>query len=149
VTYIDTNLVVQIPLLNATGEKSAPNYHGDINRLAGVKLCFFDTNCSNSPHWPEKKFMKKHNKSEAPVFDADGYQLNMADLNGEALPEPDKVGFKPFAHGGARQGAGRKNKGRKPLLLRLSPKIIARLRAKAKATHKSVSDVAEETLSVG
>jgi hypothetical protein len=98
---------------------------------------------------PEKKFMKKHNKSEAPVFDAEGYQLNIADLNGEALPEPDKVGFKPLAHGGARQGAGRKNKGRKPLLLRLSPKIIARLKAKAKATHKSVSDVAEESLSVG
>ena len=44
VTYIDTNLVVQIALLNATGEKSAPNYPGDINRLAGVKLCFM-TNC--------------------------------------------------------------------------------------------------------
>jgi hypothetical protein len=97
---------------------------------------------------PEKKFMKKQNKSETPVFDADGYQLNMADLNGEVLHEPDKVGFKPFTHGRARQGSGRKNNGRKPLLLRLSPKIIARLRAKAKATHKSVSDVAEETLSV-
>jgi hypothetical protein len=40
VTYIDTNLVVQIALLNATDEKSAPNYHGDTNRLVGAKLCF-------------------------------------------------------------------------------------------------------------
>ena len=45
---------------------------------------------------------------------------------------------------GAREGAGRKSKGREPVLLRLSPSVIAKLRAKARAAHKSMSDVAEE-----
>lgn len=94
--------------------------------------------------------MKKHNaKSEAPVFDAEGYQLNMSDVNGEQLPNLDTLEFKPFSHGGARDGAGRKSKGREPVLLRLSPSVIAKLRAKARAAHKSMSDVAEETLAVG
>ena len=93
--------------------------------------------------------MKKHNaKFEAPVFDAEGYQLNMSDLNGENLPKPEKLEFKPFSHGGARQGAGRKGNGRKQVLLRLSPSVIAKLKEKARAAHKSMSDVAEEVLAV-
>lgn len=91
--------------------------------------------------------MKKHNaKSEAPVFDAEGYQLNMLDVNGEQLPDLDTLEFKPFSHGGARDGAGRKSKGREPVLLRLSPSVIAKLKAKARTTHKSMSDVVEEAL---
>ncbi len=90
----------------------------------------------------------KSEKSDAPKFDAEGYQVDMRDLNGEALPDLSKLEFRPFAHGGARKGAGRKPSGRKPVLLRLSPSVIQRLRAKAKATHKTISEVAEEKLAV-
>jgi hypothetical protein len=90
----------------------------------------------------------KSEKSDAPKFDAEGYQVDMHDLNGEALPDLSRLEFRPFAHGGARKGAGRKPSGRKPVLLRLSPSVIQRLRAKAKATHKTISEVAEEKLAV-
>ena len=91
--------------------------------------------------------MKKHTaKADAPKFDADGYQIGMTDLNGEALPKPEALKFRPFSHGGARTGAGRKGTGRKPVLLRLSPSVVARLRAKAKAEHKTLSELAEEHL---
>jgi hypothetical protein len=91
--------------------------------------------------------MKKHNGNpNKPAFDAEGYQVNIQDLNGEALPDPARLQFKPFKHGGARSGAGRKPVGRKPVLLRLSPTVIATLRAKAKAEHKTLSAVAEERL---
>lgn len=86
--------------------------------------------------------------SDAPKFDAEGYQTDMQNLNGEALPDPAKLEFRPFSHGGARKNAGRKPSGRTPVLLRLSPAIIQSLRAKAKATHKTISEVAEEKLGV-
>jgi hypothetical protein len=86
--------------------------------------------------------------SEAPQFDAEGYQTNIKDLNGESLPDLDKLEFRPFSHGGARKGAGRKSTGRKPVLLRLSHATIKRLHARAKAESKTISEVAEERLTV-
>lgn len=91
---------------------------------------------------------KRKEKSEKPVFDAAGYQVNLQDLNGEALPNPAGLKFKPFGHGGARAGAGRKPAGRKPVLLRLSPAVLAALRAKAKAEHRTLSEIAEERLAI-
>ena len=83
-----------------------------------------------------------------PEFDAEGYQVNLHDLNGEALPSA-KLEFAPFRHGGARVGAGRKPSGRKPLLLRLTPAAIKRLRLAAKRQNKTISEVAEEKLAAG
>jgi hypothetical protein len=91
--------------------------------------------------------MKKKTESiERPRFDGAGYQVNMKDLNGELLPDLAKLDFRPFQHGGARIGAGRKPSGRKPILLRLSPKLVASLRREAERSHKTLSDVAEERL---
>ena len=84
--------------------------------------------------------------SERPQFDSAGYQVNLKDLNGESLPDLAKLKFRPFKHGGARIGAGRKSSGRKAVLLRLSPKVIAGLRREAERNHKTLSDVAEERL---
>jgi hypothetical protein len=88
--------------------------------------------------------MKKHN--EKPEFDAEGYQLAMNDLNGEALPNPASLKFKPLPRGGARPGAGRKPSGREPIMLRLRPAIARRLRAAAKKQGKTLSEVAEARL---
>lgn len=89
---------------------------------------------------------KKTASSEKPLFNRAGYQINLTDLNGEPLPDLAKLEFRPFKHGGARAGAGRKPSGRKAVLLRLSPKLIARLRKEASRRHKTLSDVAEERL---
>jgi hypothetical protein len=83
---------------------------------------------------------------EKPQFDGAGYQVNMKDLNGESLPDPEKLEFRPFKHGGARVGSGRKPSGRKAVLLRLSPRVISGLRKEAKRDNKTLSDVAEERL---
>jgi hypothetical protein len=83
---------------------------------------------------------------EKPQFNSAGYQANMKDLNGEPLPNLEKMVFRPFKHGGARVGAGRKPSGRKAVLLRLSPRVISGLRNEAKRNHKTLSDVAEERL---
>jgi hypothetical protein len=91
---------------------------------------------------------KQSEKSEAPKFDAESYQVDIHDLNGEALPDPTRLEFRPFAHGGARKNAGRKPSGRKPVLLRLSPSVITSLRARARATHRTISEVAEDRLAV-
>jgi hypothetical protein len=91
--------------------------------------------------------MKKPDEnSDAPKFDTEGYQVDIQDLNGEALPDLSKLDFRPFSHGGARKGAGRKRSGRTPVLLRLSPSVIKSLRAKARATHRTISEVAEDRL---
>lgn len=79
-----------------------------------------------------------------PEFDAEGYQVNMNDLNGEALPSA-ALEFKPFNHGGARTGAGRKASGREPVMLRLRPAIARRLRSAAKKKGKTLSEIAEES----
>ena len=49
----------------------------------------------------------KKPKIEPPVFDADGFQTNIKDLNGTPLPDLSKVQTISF-WGGAREGAGRK-----------------------------------------
>ena len=82
---------------------------------------------------------------EKPAFDAEGYQVNLHDLNGEALPKP-ALKFKPFKQGSARAGAGRKPLARVPVTLRLHPAVIKALRAKAE--RKSLSTVAEERLAL-
>lgn len=89
---------------------------------------------------------KKIEHVEKPRFNSAGYQVSMKDLNGEPLPDPAKLEFRPFQHGGARIGAGRRPSGRKAVLLRLSPKVIAGLRKEAKLNDKTLSDVAEERL---
>jgi len=89
---------------------------------------------------------KRIHRLEKPQFDADGYQVNIKDLNGEALPNLKKLNSQPFAHGGARVGAGRKSSGRKQVLLRLNPDLISEMRMEAKRTHKTLSDIAEARL---
>ena len=89
---------------------------------------------------------KKIGRIEKPQFNRAGYQVNMKDLNGEPLPNPGKLVFQAYHHGGARVGAGRKPTGRKAVLLRLSPKLISALRKEAERKHKTLSDVAEERL---
>jgi hypothetical protein len=89
---------------------------------------------------------RKINPNKRPQFNSAGYQVNLKDLNGELLPDPEKLAFRPFKHGGTRVGAGRKPSGRKPVLLRLSPRVISGLRKEAKRDHKTLSDVAEERL---
>jgi hypothetical protein len=89
---------------------------------------------------------RKINLTEKPQFNSAGYQANMKDLNGEPLPNLEKLAFQYFKHGGARVGAGRKPSGRKAVLLRLSPRVISGLRKEAERNHKTLSDVAEERL---
>jgi len=84
--------------------------------------------------------------AEPPAFDADGYQTNLRNLNGTALPDLARVKAKPLAWGGAREGAGRPSSGRQPVLLRLTPKTVRRLRVSARKQGKTVSDLAEERL---
>jgi len=89
----------------------------------------------------------KKPRIEPPVFDADGYQTNIKDLNGTSLPDLSKV--QAFSlWGGARAGAGRKASGRQPVLLRLTPKTIRALRAAARKQGKTISEIAEERLVV-
>ncbi|SDS17235.1 hypothetical protein [Opitutus sp. GAS368] len=87
----------------------------------------------------------KKPRIEPPVFDAEGYQTNIKDLNGTPLPNLSKVQAVSF-WGGARSGAGRKSTGRQPVLLRLTPKTLRRLRAAARKQGKSISEVAEARL---
>ena len=87
----------------------------------------------------------KKPKIEPPIFDADGFQTNIKDLNGTPLPDLSKVTTRPF-WGGAREGAGRKSTGRQPVLLRLTPKTVRNLRAAARKLGKSFSEVAEARL---
>jgi hypothetical protein len=82
-----------------------------------------------------------------PVFDAEGYQVNLTDLNGTPLPGLKKVRTRSL-WGGAREGAGRKSTGRQPVLLRLHPKTIRMLRTTARKQGKTISEVAEERIVV-
>ena len=84
--------------------------------------------------------------AEKPTFDSEGYQTNIKDLNGTPLPDLTGLEFKPLKHGGRRAGAGRKPSGRNPLLLRLSPNVIAALRKEAARRRLSISEVAEQKL---
>jgi hypothetical protein len=89
---------------------------------------------------------KKMRRVEKPLFNSAGHQINLKDLNGDSLPNPGRVSFQPFNHGGARIGAGRKPSGRKAVLLRLSPRLISELRKEAARSRKTLSDVAEDRL---
>ena len=80
-----------------------------------------------------------------PIFDAEGYQTNIKDLNGTPLPDLSKVRVKSF-WGGARKGAERKPTGRQPVLLRLTPRTIRALRSSARKEGLTVSDFAEQRL---
>ncbi len=86
--------------------------------------------------------------SKPPVFDAEGYQTNLSKLNGTPLPDLSKVKARPLSWGGARNGAGRKSTGRQPVLFRLTPKTVRRLRATARKQGKTISDLAEERLAI-
>jgi len=83
------------------------------------------------------------------VFDREGYQSNLVSLNGERLPDLAKVAARPFKHGGARPGAGRRASGNEPILLRLPPRMITRLRRLAKRQKKGNSVMAGELLEAG
>ncbi len=87
----------------------------------------------------------KKPRIEPPIFDAEGYQTNIKDLNGTPLPDLSKVQAVSF-WGGAREGAGRKSTGRQPVQLRLTPKTVRSLRAAARKQGKSISEVAEARL---
>jgi hypothetical protein len=87
----------------------------------------------------------KKPKIEPPIFDADGYQTNLTELNGTPLPDLKKVRARSL-WGGVRHGAGRKPTGRQPVLLRLTPKTVRNLRAAARKQGKTISDIAEERL---
>jgi hypothetical protein len=87
----------------------------------------------------------KKPRIDPPVFDAEGYQTNLQDLNGTPLPDLSKVQAVSF-WGGARAGAGRKSTGRQPVLLRLTPKTLRSLRAAARKEGKSISEIAEARL---
>jgi hypothetical protein len=89
----------------------------------------------------------KTKSSKTPVFDPEGYQTNLKDLNGTPLPDLSKVQAVSF-WGGAREGAGRKSTGRQPVLLRLTPKTVRNLRAAARKQGKSLSEVAEARLTL-
>lgn len=82
-----------------------------------------------------------------PVFDTDGYETGMNSLNGEALPDLQRVKAKPLGHGGARPGAGRKPSNRKPVSFRLTPATIRKVRLAAKRKGVNPSIAAEECLS--
>lgn len=43
--------------------------------------------------------MKRHRKSNAPVFDPEGYQTNIKDLNGTPLPDLSKIRAKSMKDG--------------------------------------------------
>ena len=90
--------------------------------------------------------MKHPRKAQPPIFDAEGYQTNLKDLNGTPLPDLRKVKVRPLSWGGVRNGSGRKATGRQPVLLRLTPKTVRSLRAAARKQGKTISDIAEERL---
>lgn len=82
-----------------------------------------------------------------PSFDEDGYEQGMNSLNGEALPDLGRVKAKPLGHGGARPGAGRKPSNRKPILFRLTPATIRKVRLAAKRKGVGPSEAVEAYLS--
>ena len=81
-------------------------------------------------------------KTSKPHFDKDGYQTDLTTLNGEILPNMEASELRPL-RGGARAGAGRKPTGKVPVLLRLSPATAQRLRAAAKRSKLTLSELAE------
>ena len=85
-------------------------------------------------------------KAAAPVFDAEGYQTNFTGLNRTPLPDLKHVKARPLGWGGIRAGAGRQSTGRQPVLLRLTPKTVRKLRAAARKQGTTLSELAEQRL---
>lgn len=85
-------------------------------------------------------------KAAAPVFDTAGYQANLASLNGTPLPDLRHITARRLGWGGARAGAGRQPTGRQPVLLRLTPKTVRKLRAAARKQGTTLSELAEQRL---
>src|SRR5258708_36560671 len=81
-------------------------------------------------------------KTEPPIFDADGFQTNIKDLNGTPLPDLSKVQAVSF-WGGTPQGAGRKTTRRQPFFLRLTPKTLRPPPAAPPQQGKYIPGVAE------
>ena len=84
--------------------------------------------------------MKKRMR-EVPGFDADGYQIQAKDLNGEKLPDWKALEKKPRltlgqakikAAGGARPGAGRKPLGKVRKQVKLTPAAVKRFQSFAR-----------------
>ncbi len=92
------------------------------------------------------KITGKSKTPNPPVFDQDGYQANLHDLNRTPLPNLKRVKVRPLGWGGARLGAGRRSSGRQPVQLRLTPKTLRAIRAAARREGKTLSDLAEERL---
>ncbi len=78
---------------------------------------------------------------ENPMFDAEGYQINAKDLNGEKLPEWKVLERRPKltlgqakikASGGARPGAGRKPLGKIRKQVKLTPLAVKRFQSFAR-----------------
>jgi hypothetical protein len=100
---------------------------------------------------------KTQPKIEPPQFDEEGYQINMTSLNGEPLPDLSGESYRfdksspewkvvPIRKGGARAGAGRKPAGNVPLVVRLSPEIIAKVKARSKQEGVTISEVVARRL---
>jgi len=81
-----------------------------------------------------------------PAFDAEGYQAALQSLNGDPLPDLKRLRARPLQHGGTRPGAGRKPTGNQPVLLRLSPSTLRKLRQAAHRRKQNLSATAEESL---
>lgn len=91
--------------------------------------------------------MNRRHKVQSPVFDTDGYQTNLKNLNGTPLPDLSTVRAFTLERRRPRRRA-LKSSGRQPVLLRLTPKTIRALRATARKQGKTISEVAEERLVV-
>jgi hypothetical protein len=64
---------------------------------------------ANAKMLKAKKLMKGEiDPIEGPQFNNAGYQGNLKDLNGEPLPNPKKLAFRPFKHGRTKVGAAPK-----------------------------------------
>jgi hypothetical protein len=83
-----------------------------------------------------------------PLFDAEGYQTNITSLNGEPLPDLHPSAAWSFYHGGRRAGAGRPLSGNEPVLFRLPPRLIAKIRRKARREGKDNSKLVTELLEI-
>jgi hypothetical protein len=79
-------------------------------------------------------------------LEVQGEALRWEELDEDILVQDVVEGRFPTSRGGRRLGAGRPGGGRRPILLRLKPLVAERLRSKAKATGRTLSEVADEAL---
>jgi len=81
-------------------------------------------------------------------LEVDGEALRWEELDEDILVQDVVEGRFPNRRGGHRPSLGRWAGGRQPILLPLKPLLAERLRAKAKATGRTLSEVAEEALAL-